>query len=148
MPAIETSIWLALRGRVEALVLSPVLPLLWPGESETLPQAGTPPRPVNCLEVIHLPNRTERMFVGSDDDHRYQGILQVAVLTIPGAADHENLAREIAGKVVAHFPADLKLQYAGVQLRITKRPDTRQSFRDTARSRWLTPISIYYQAFA
>lgn len=140
MPAIETSIWLALRARLEGLVLSPALPILWPGENETLP-AG------NCLEVTHFPNRPDRPMVGSDASQIMQGFLQVAVLTIPGAPHHETVAREIAGTVADHFATDLRLTHGDVTLRITRRPDIARGLRNAERARWLTPISVYYEAF-
>ena len=33
MPTVETSIWLALKARKQALILSPVLSVAWPNES-------------------------------------------------------------------------------------------------------------------
>jgi len=140
MPSIETSIWLALRARVESLVLSPALPVLWPGEEEALP-AG------NCLEVTHFPNRPDRQMVGSDASQLMQGFMQVAVLTVPGAPHHETVAREIAGTVADYFATDLRLTHGDVTLRITRRPHVSRGLRDTERARWLTPISVYYEAF-
>lgn len=140
MPSIETSIWLALRARVETLVLSPAIPIIWPGEGTSIPTG-------NSIEVTHFPNRTNRLFINSGK-HQYQGILQLGLLTVPGPAHHETVAREIAGTIAAHFPADLRLAYSSISVRITKRPDVSRGLRDTERSRWLTPVSIYYECFA
>lgn len=49
MPSIETSIWLALKARVQALVLSPALAIAWPNEAFTKPTGG-------YLRVMHVPN--------------------------------------------------------------------------------------------
>ena len=141
MPAIETSVWLALRGRVEALALNPVHPVAWPNEAFTQP-AGP------YLKVINLPNRTERLFLKGTDPHRYQGILQVSAMYPLAVLNGETIARELAGQVAAHFPAGLSLFYGSVRVDITTRPTVAQGFRDDASSRWLTPVSIPYECFA
>lgn len=147
MPSIETSIWLALRGRVQSVVLSPVLPISWPNEPFTPPQVNDKPGPY--LRVTHLPNQTDRIFIGSNDPHRYQGILQISLFSaldqspaVPGAVIEQ------AGQIAAHFPADLRLSHSGVTVRITKRPSIAQGMRDDASSRWHTPVSIFYECYA
>lgn len=141
MPAIETSIWMALRSGVETLALTPAPAIIWPGESETLPH-GT------ALEILHFPNTTERVFIASTGPQQYRGILQLGLLTVPGAENHETVVREIAGKIVAHFPVDQRLRFDGLSVRITKRPNTSRGFRDEKRNRWMTLISVNYECFA
>ena len=140
-PTIETQIWTALRTRMAALVLSPVVPVLWPGEDETLPNGS-------CFEVSFLPNNTDRLFQKGTDPHRYFGILNIGVLTVPGASYHLTYAQELAGDVAGHFPADLAMYYSDVTVKVMKQPSIGGGFRDEARARWLTPVTVEYECFA
>ena len=143
MPTIKTKIWLALRARVESLVLSPVHPIAWPNENFTPTTAGGVLAPY--LEVMHLPNTTDRLFINRGDANRFAGILQVSAMYRLGLPHGETIAGEIAGLVAAHFPADLYLPYSDIRLRVTKEPDVAQGFRDDDTTRWKTPVSIRYE---
>lgn len=136
-PTIETSIWLALRSRVETLPLVPALATSWPNES------FTPPAPAfSYLEVAHIPNRSNRVTIGGK--HQLQGILQISLQ----AKQNENaaVAIEIAGKIAAHFPADFRLSHGNARLRIKRRPDVGQPGKETTRLH--IPVTIEYEAFA
>lgn len=138
MPTIETSTWLALKGGVQSLVLSPVLPIAWPNETYS-------PSPTqNYLRVTHIPNINARLFLGSTSPHRRLGLLQIDVFTKKGQP--AAVATEIAGTVAAHFPTDLRLSYDTVNLRITKAPDVAQALPDD--THWLVPVTIRYELFA
>lgn len=144
MPSAETSIWLALKARVELMALSPAHPIAWPGEAFTPPTSGGLPGPY--LVVTHMPNRGQRILIGGAGRERKQGILQIAVMSRldqPLAVSIEH-----AGQVAAHFPADIWLHFGGVSVRITKRPDVMRGFRDDAAGRWMTPVSVSYECFA
>lgn len=141
-PSTETKIWLALRSRVESLVLDPTLQILWPGQNVDLPSG-------NALEVTHLVNRPSRQFIGSNEPHDRRGILQIGVLSLPSTNEHaETVVREIAGRVGNHFPTDHRLAYADVLVRIYEAPEVGSSFKDDQRSRVVTPISIRWRCYA
>lgn len=147
-PSVETMTWLALKGRVATLVLSPVLQIAWPKETFTPPQAGSPPKPQPYLEIRHLPNTNTRMFVGHTDPHRRAGILQIT-LKYPTSLNHaEAVQTEIAGKIAAHFSAGLAMVYGDLTLTVEKAPDIGQGFRDGTDPYWQTPVSIRYRTFA
>lgn len=145
MPTIETSIWMALKGRVQLLSLTPAHTFIWPAEVKPLP-AG------RAIEVVHLPNRSNRLMIRSAGKHQYQGILQLNILKVPSEAiagtDPEAVEREVAGKIAEHFPCDLEVSFEGVTVRVTKRPDVMRGMLDGARNRWMTPVSIPYECFA
>lgn len=107
MPSVESSIASALMARVNTLVLSPVHPVYWPNV------AFTPPANKKYLRVTHFPNTTERSYIGSNEPHLHQGILQITV--VAPISSGESAAREIAGIVADHFPCDLPL-FAGVRV--------------------------------
>lgn len=137
MPSIETSIWLALKARVEALVLSPVLPIAWPNLSFTKPATG-------YLRVTHVPNMNRRLFIGSTGPHQRLGLLQIDVL----GKKNENIAVavEVAGKVAAHFPTDLRMRYGDVTVRVTAAPTVAQPMDDDTHV--LVPVTVPYECFA
>jgi hypothetical protein len=132
----ETAIWLALRARVESLVLSPVLQIAWPDEAFQ-PVAGMP-----YLEVTHLPNVVQRQFLKGSDPHYFQGILQI-ILHAPLNSPHAyTQALEVAGRIAAHFPADQRMPYGNILVRVSKHPDiVKGNPSDTF---WGIPITIQY----
>ncbi|KRB26325.1 DUF4128 domain-containing protein [Mesorhizobium sp. Root172] len=138
MPSIETQIWLALKGRVQALALSPALPIAWPNETYV-------PSPTqNYLRVTHVPNINRRLFIGSTEPHQRIGLLQIDVFAKKN--QDASVAAEIAGQVAAWFATDLKLRYGTTTVRITKAPDAAQAIADD--THWQTPVTIAYEAFA
>lgn len=137
-PTVETAIWLALRGRLESLVLSPAHDVAWPNESY-LPVAGAP-----YLKVEHIPNRTLRAFIGSNEPHQYRGILQIGVM----AKLNRDLAvgLEVAGDVADHFTADLRLTAHGVTVRITSNPSV--GLPQPQATHLMIPVSVEYDCWA
>ncbi|MER8846047.1 DUF4128 domain-containing protein [Mesorhizobium australicum] len=137
MPSIETQIWLALKGRVQGLVLTPALPIAWPNEDFTKPTTG-------YLRVTHVPNINRRLFIGSTEPHQRIGLLQIDVFAKKN--QDASVAAEIAGQVAAWFVADSRLTYSTVSLRITKAPAVAQAITDD--THWQTPVSVEYETYA
>lgn len=137
MPAIETALWLAIRARVEALVLTPALPIAWPNESFAKPSGG-------YLRVTWVPNMNRRVFLRGSDPHQRLSLLQIDVF----AQKNQNaaVAIEIAGKVAAHFPADLKMSAHGIAARVTKAPEVAQPIDDT--THLMVPVTMSIEAFS
>lgn len=131
MPAVETSILLALKARVQSLVLLPALPIAWPNESFTKPSGG-------YLRVTWIPNINRRLFLGGSDPHQRMSLLQVDVF----APRNQNVAvvLEIAGKVAAHFPADLRLTAHAVTARVTRAPEIAPPIDDSTHV--MVPVTI------
>ena len=147
MPSIETSIWLALRARVESLALSPVHTVSYPNEAFTPPQTTVAPiLPLPYLRVTHFLNTPNRPFLKGSDPHQRRGILQVAVMS-PLNQQNSAIAIEVAGQVAAHFPADLPMRYGGLTVKVEKAPDVMRGLRDEESSRWMTPVSIRWECF-
>lgn len=137
MATIEASIQAALFARAASLVLVPAMPVSWPNLS------FTPPASKKYLRVSHLPNTTDRLFVGDTDPHQHQGILQIMVCWPLNAG--ETAPREIAGLIANHFPAGLLLHSGGVKVKITKRANIASALITTTELQ--IPISVSYQAF-
>lgn len=134
----ELAIELALIARVQTLALTPALRIAWPNQPFTAADGET------YIEVAHLPNRNQRLFIGSTDPHLRQGILQ---LTIRGHQNQNAInLTAIASAVAAHFPADLRMTSNGVTVRVQRAPDIAPGFKDDPH--WVVPVSVSYEAFA
>ncbi len=139
MPTIETSIWLALKGRVQTLVLTPALPVAWPNESFSPPSSG-------YLRVTWSPNRTERRAVGSSGTPIRPSLLQIDVMA---KKDRDvSVALEIAGQVAAHFPADLRVTAHGISCRVVRAPDIAQPLSGEGDVFLMIPVTISIEALA
>lgn len=136
---IESDIWAALKARVATLTVVPANRIAWPNV------AFTPPAPsASWLRVTHIPNRNRRLFLGSDEPHQRQGLLQIDCFTPKGRGSEAGL--EMAAAVAAHFPCDLQLTSGSVTVRITKAPDAMQAIAGDTHEQ--TPVVIEYEAFA
>jgi hypothetical protein len=137
MPTIETSLWLALRARVEALTLSPALPVAWPGEAFNPPLSG-------YLRMTWIPNMNRRLFMRGSDPHQRLSLLQVDVFAKKNQP--ATVAIEIAGQVAAHFPADLRMAAYGVTARVTKAPEVAQPIEGD--THLMVPVTVSIQTIA
>lgn len=111
MPAIETTDWMALKGRIETLVTTPAMQVIEPGAIVQLPAEPH----ILLSDVTNDPVR-----LGIDRRlHVRSGTLMLTVQW-PIARDitHVQL-REIAGQIAAHFPADTCMSYGASRLRVT-----------------------------
>lgn len=137
MPSIETSVWLALKARVQELVLSPVLPVAWPNESFSKPTGG-------YLRVTWIPNINRRLFLAGSDPHQRLSLLQIDVFS----KKNQNVAvgLEIAGQVAAHFPSGLQMTAHGVTVRATAAPEVAQPIDDD--THLMIPVTIRCEVFA
>ena len=141
-PNLTTRIWLALRTKVEALSLTPALPILWPSEGANLPEG-------NCLEVTNFVNRPGGRLIKGSLPHERLGILQVSLLSPSSTASHrETVLREIAGDVADHFVVDEPLRYGATTVRVYEAPDVGGTFSDEDRARMVTPVSIRWRCYA
>lgn len=135
MPAIETSVWLALKARVASLVLSPAVPVVWP--------KGNAPASGKYLEAALMPNRVQRPFIGSQSTQVRPGILQLMLVSPITPNEVSEVDLQLAAKVAEHFPTDLRMTYQGVTARVTRAPDVAMAYRD--QDKWRTPISVFFE---
>ena len=136
MPTFEAKAWLALRTRLTSLALTPVLPIAWPNEVFTPPAGG-------YLRVTYAPNVVVRQYTNSRVSYR-PGIFLVNVVS--KLNQNMAVAIEIAGKVAAHFPQDLRMSYQDVTLYVEKEPDVRQPL--ITESFVEVPVVVWYAAVA
>lgn len=112
MPSIETTDWLALKGRVDRLVTDPVLAVIEPGAILRLPDEPH-------ILLSDVTNDPVRMGVNSSVPHVRSGTLMLTVQW-PIARDVSHVQmKEIAGQIAAHFPADACMSFDPSRLRVT-----------------------------
>ena len=116
MPTIETTDWLALKGRIDTLVTDPVMTVFDPGDIFTPPTDGTGPAPYILLsDVTNDPVRGGISRVPSVRS----GTLMLSVMwPIARFIGHVQL-KEIAGQIAAHFPEDQCMSFGQSRLRVT-----------------------------
>lgn len=137
--AIETSIWLALRTRLEALVLDPVHTVAWPNESFDQPAPTVP-----YLRVTWLPNVNRRLFLDGADPHQRLSIFQIDAFEVKNK--DSAIALEMAGQVAAHFPADLKMTADGITAQVVRAPTVAQPLDGDTHLQ--VPVTIPIEVFA
>ena len=134
----ESNIFHALMARVSTQPTG--LPVVYPGL--VYPQNGAE-KADQYIVVTHSPNRPERVWITAGEaSHRHQGVLSLSLMTEVGVGNAE--AVELSGELAAHFPADLKLMYDNIILRIVQDAHISTGYRDG--DRWRTPIVVEYQS--
>lgn len=135
---IEASIHAALMARVEALTLSPALPVSYPG----VPFDNTAGA---YLRVTHIRNMPVRWGILGSDPMDRMGLLQLDIFTVISAGSWQIVADNLADSIAAHFPRDLKMTSGGYTARVfSTRVET--GIRDPDGTHWQTPIVVDYRA--
>lgn len=135
----EVAIPLLLFNHLEAIALSPPLPI-------SFPDIPFDPPASDWLAVDYLPNRNISPFVAHDASVLMRGILQVSVVTPRGAG--EIASKRIAAAIVAHFAAGTALRPddESFTLRIGGRPSVGAAIPEDKWTR--TPVTILWSTFA
>lgn len=117
MPSIETTDWLALKGRIDTLLTDPAMTTFEPGAIVTPPKDPLGPAPFILLSDV----TNEPIRVGIDPRlHIRSGTLMLAIQwPIARAVSHVQL-KELAGQIAAHFPADACMSFGPSRLRVTQ----------------------------
>lgn len=131
----EAAIWALLAGQVEAMSLTPALPLLY------VAKGGA--KKANYAEVAHIPNQNQRSHLADGQVLSRMGILQVTLCAKPG--QHEVVYAEKAGQIANHFPDTLRLQNDDACVEIY-RTDVEAGFADD--THWRVPVSVYYRSYS
>ena len=135
VPSIETRIFQAIKARVETLPMASEYEIVWTdgplpkkpnGDDE---ESYTPSPTQQYLRCTWTPNATQRQLIASREPHRRPGVLQIDVMGLK--AQGSGVAREVAGQVAAHFPADLKLSFGGIRAQVLSDPSVVSPFIDT-----------------
>lgn len=132
-PLFETSLWLALKNRIETL----------PGTRDVAyPAGGYAPTPgTEFLAVGVTSAEPERLLIKAGP-HRRRGTLTLTLVQALGQDSAYYIDQ--AAEIVAHFAEDTLLSYNGACVRITSRPHIADGYRDSGW--WRTPVMIRWES--
>lgn len=114
------------------------LPIAWPNVSFTPPASG------KFLRVDFIPNRVDRLFIGSGEPHQMQGLMQVSVMWPLNVGT--DAPQDIAGAVAAAFPVGDPLWDADLRVRIVQRPAVAGVIVEDTRI--MVPVTVEWETFA
>lgn len=139
-PGIETSIWLALKSRIETLPLA--YPRAWPGQTFQVPSSGGLPQPF--LRVGRVSADPVRLFLGDGEPHRRAGSLMVTLVHPLGQA--VAVYDQIAAGIAEHFIDGTQMRYGAVCVAVSSYPHVQEGYEDTGY--WTVPVRIPWRCFA
>lgn len=132
---VETRIAEALFARLASLVLSPAVPVAWPGRDFRASGA--------YLRPSFLPAATAAFSVRPDGTNEHRGLLQVDVFWPEDKGLTEPMER--ASEVIAHFKRGTTMYREGVKVRVVRPPYPSPALQEPG---WLqVTVSIPYLAF-
>lgn len=137
---IETSIWLALKSRIDTLPLA--YPRAWPGQAFQVPSSGGLPQPY--LRVGRVSADPVRLFLGDGEPHRRTGSLMVALVHPLGQA--VAVYDQIAAGIAEHFIDGTQMRYGAVCVAVSSYPHVQEGYEDTGY--WTVPVRIPWRCFA
>lgn len=136
---IEAKIWSALVTRLEALTLSPVLTIAWPGVNFDKPASG------NWIEAAFMPAQSSPASLSGWNE--YTGFLQITLVSPTRTA--EVLRQEIVASITAHFKRGTILFDGTQRVEIVQPPYPSPSFADPQTpTQTRTPITVPYWSSA
>lgn len=139
MPSVETSIFQAVKARVDTLPMKATYPIVWSTNKAYSPSPTQP-----YIRATWIPNVNRRLLIRGSGPHQRLAILQIDVM---GRKDYgDDVAVEVAGQVAAHFPADLCMSAYGVSSRVTRAPDIAQPIADDAFL--MVPVTVPVETYA
>ncbi|MBU4609134.1 DUF4128 domain-containing protein [Achromobacter sp. GG226] len=137
---VETSIWLALKARVESLPLG--LPIAWPGQTFEVPHSNGVPSPyLRCGRVSVAP---VRMMVADGMPHTRTGSL-IVTLVHPLGQD-VSVYDQMAASIAEHFKDGTPMGFGAVCVTVTSYPHVQEGYEQDGW--WTVPVRIPWRTFA
>lgn len=141
MPTIETSIWLALKSRVESIGVA--YPRAWPGEMFTVPVSGTAPLPYLRIGRVSIAPVGQLIEYGKP--LLRTGSLIVTLVYPMAAKVTLTMMEEIAGQIAAHFKDGTQIRYEQACVTIGEYPNVQEGYLDAGY--WTVPVVIRWRCF-
>lgn len=92
----------------------------------------------------YIPNTVSRLYMGSDESHEYNGLIQMDVMCpIWNDGDSAAFSANLAGQIIELFAEDEKLDLDGIAVTIVNRGRIAPSYRDD--TMWRTPVVIEWR---
>lgn len=139
---IETSIWLAIRARIETLSLR--YELAWPGEVFEVPHTGT--ELDAYLRIGRVSTAPVRMFIPDGKPHERTGSIIITLVYPIKPKITASLYDQVAGTIAEHFKDGTNMHYGGVCVSVTSYPYVQEGYLEDGY--WTVPVSIPWRCFA
>lgn len=139
-PGIETSIWLALKSRIDTLPLA--YPRAWPGQTFQVPSSGGLPQPF--LRIGRVSVAPVRQLIADGKPHARTGSLMVTLVHPLG--QDVAVYDQIASGIARHFVDGTQMRYGAVCVTVRDYPHVQDGY--TEDGYWTVPIRIPWRCFA
>lgn len=140
MAGIETSIWLALKSRVESLSLTYLR--AWPGAVFTPPSAGGKLQPF--LRIGRVSVAPVGLLVDKGQPHERRGSL-IITLVYPLGQDI-SVYDEMGAKIASHFKDGIEMRYSDICVSVRDYPHVQEGYEETGY--WNVPVVIPWKCYA
>lgn len=137
---IETSIWLALKSRIESLPLT--YPRAWPAQVFAVPSAGGKLLPF--LRIGRVSVAPVSPYIDPDNPSWRTGALMVT-LVYPVGQDVAVYDR-IGSVIAEHFKAETQIPYGDIVVQIRSAPHVQEGY--TEDGYWTVPVRIPWRCYA
>lgn len=137
---IETSIWLALKARIDTLPLA--YPKAWPGQTFQVPSTGGQLLPF--LRIGRVTVAPARQLLADGKAHERNGSLMVTLVHPLGQA--VAVYDQIAAGIAEHFIDGTQMRYGAVCVAVSSYPHVQEGYEDTGY--WTVPVRIPWRCFA
>lgn len=131
---VETSIWLAIKARINSLSLS--FPIAWPGEIYD-------PSLSPYIRVGRVSSAPVPAFIADGKPHTRTGFI-ILTLAHPLGPD-PSVFDQYAGTIADHFRDGTMMKYGNVCIRVTEYPHIVEGYEDNGF--WSIPIRIPWRTF-
>jgi hypothetical protein len=137
---IETSIWLALKSRIDTLPLA--YPRAWPGQTFQVPSTGGQLLPF--LRIGRVTVAPSRQLLADGKPHERNGSLMVTLVQPLG--QDVAVYDQIAAGIAEHFIDGTQMRFGAVCVAVSSYPHVQEGYEDTGY--WTVPVRIPWRCFA
>ena len=137
---IETSIWLALKSRISAVL--PEYAKAYPAQVFTPPFVDGALMPY--LRIGRISAAPSRRFINNGQGYQRSGFLMVTLVAPLG--QDVAVYDQIAGSIAEHFNDTVKMQHNGLCVSIPSYPQVSEGFEENGY--WTVPVRVPWRCFA
>lgn len=132
---IETSIWLAIKQRIDSLPLS--YEKAWPGEKFN-------PSNAPYLRIGRVSTAPQRELIASGKPHNRSGSIIITLVYPLGP--NVSVFDQLAATIAEHFIDGTAMSYGGVCVNVPSYPYVQEGYEDNGW--WTVPVTIPWRTFA
>ena len=139
---LETSIWMALRSRIETIPLD--YAVAWPGETFTAPYEASSTQPY--LRVGRVTASPVRLFVQNDQSHDRTGSIIITLVNPIRPDMAVSVYDQRAATIAEHFRDGTEMLFNDVLVTVTSYPHVQNGYEDNGY--WTVPVRIPWRCLS